>query len=111
MGRRDADKPVFPIWASGRHDSCGRYAREAFYFQGLWAARRRLVNPDCGTRRRRCLGWTASRGSTKIVSSATPEIGRTTLEAPFQCQPDLLPAEKYDAWKAVDSGLHDWRQT
>jgi hypothetical protein len=30
MGRRDADKPDFPIWASSRHDSCGRYVREAY---------------------------------------------------------------------------------
>ena len=30
---RDADKPVFPIWASGRHDSCGRYVREACIFR------------------------------------------------------------------------------
>jgi hypothetical protein len=34
-------------------------------------------------------------------TAATPEIGRTTLEATFQSQPYLLPAEKYDAWKAV----------
>jgi len=44
---------------------------------------------------------TVARDSTKIISAATPEIGRITLEATFQCQPYLLPAEKYDAWKAV----------
>lgn len=44
---------------------------------------------------------TVARGATKILSAATPEVGRITLEATFRCQPYLLPAEKYDAWKAM----------
>jgi hypothetical protein len=39
--------------------------------------------------------------TSKVVSSTTPGLGQRLLQATFQCQPYLLPAEKYDAWKAI----------
>jgi len=39
--------------------------------------------------------------NSKIISGATPELGRNLLDAAVKCQPYLLPAAKYDAWKAI----------
>jgi hypothetical protein len=39
--------------------------------------------------------------SSKVISAATPEIGRNILDAATKCQPYSLPAEKYDLWKAM----------
>jgi hypothetical protein len=37
----------------------------------------------------------------KIVASPTPELGQRVMKALIQCQPYLLPAEKYAAWKLI----------
>jgi hypothetical protein len=37
----------------------------------------------------------------KIVSSPTPELGQRVVTALVECQPYLLPAEKYAGWKLI----------
>lgn len=37
----------------------------------------------------------------KVTSSPTPELGQRVMKALVQCQPYLLPAEKYAAWKLI----------
>lgn len=38
---------------------------------------------------------------TKVTSSPSPELGQRVMKALIQCQPYLLPAEKYADWKLI----------